>query len=169
MKYLGDRGVMSVLVATLVLISFQIMGGVSSAATRMPAFSLQEVVDGNAVTSEEFKGKTLLVTFFATWCPPCRQEIPTLIKLHEEYGPKNFSVLALSIDQSGPKVVQRLVRQEKINYPVLMTDRETVDGFGGIPGVPTSFLVNEKGNVVKRYPGYVSHGVLAHDIELILP
>ncbi|MDH4317763.1 MAG: TlpA family protein disulfide reductase [Desulfobulbaceae bacterium] len=169
MKYLGDRRVMLVLVTTIVLVSFQVMGGSSGAATRMPAFSLQDVVDGNAVTSEEFKGKTLLVTFFATWCPPCRQEIPTLIKLHEEYGPKNFSVLALSIDQSGSKVVRRLVQQEKINYPVLMTDRETMDGFGGIPGVPTSFLINEKGNVVKRYPGYMSHGVLAHDIELILP
>ena len=142
---------------------------VSMATTRMPAFSLEEVVEGKKVTSEEFKGKTLLVTFFATWCPPCRQEIPSLIKLHKEYGAKNFSVLAFSIDQGGAKVVSRLVRQEKVNYPVLMSDQETVSGFGGIAGVPTSFLVNDKGNVVKSYVGYVSHGVLAHDIELILP
>ncbi|MDH3348098.1 MAG: TlpA family protein disulfide reductase [Desulfobulbaceae bacterium] len=169
MKILVNRSSALVGIMLFAVLVQLFLAQVSQATMRMPAFSLQEVVEGKKVTSEEFKGKTLLVTFFATWCPPCRQEIPSLIKLHEKYGAKNFSVLAFSIDQGGAKVVSRLVRQEKVNYPVLMSDQETVSGFGGIAGVPTSFLVNEKGNVVKSYVGYVSHGVLAHDIELILP
>ena len=169
MKYLFKKSVPLVSVISLAILVNVMMVGFSQGANRMPAFSLQEVVEGKTVTSDEFKGETLLVTFFATWCPPCRQEIPTLMKLQEQYGPQKFSVLALSIDQGGPRVVKRLVRQEKINYPVLMSDQETVSGFGGIAGVPTSFLVNAKGNVVKRYVGYVSHGVLEHDIKLILP
>ncbi len=139
------------------------------AAVTMPDFSLPSAVDGADVDSKSFEGKTLLVTFFATWCPPCRQEIPTLIQLQNEYGPKGFSVIGLSVDEGGPKVVAQLVEQEKINYPVLMANRKTAKGFGGIAGIPTSFLVNAKGNVVKKYPGFVPHDLLERDIKAILP
>ncbi len=137
-------------------------------AVTMPDFSLPSVTDGRTVSSKDFKNKVILVTFFATWCPPCRQEIPTLIELYKEYGPKGFVVIGLSVDEGGPKVVARLVEQEKINYPVLMADRATARAFGGIAGIPTSFLVNRKGHVVKKYPGYVPHGLLARDVEEIL-
>jgi len=138
------------------------------AAVAMPAFSLPSVVDGKVVSSDSFKDQVLLITFFATWCPPCRQEIPTLIELHREYGAKGFSVIGLSVDEGGPRIVARLVKQEKINYPVLMADRATARAFGGIAGIPTSFLVNRKGHVVKKYPGYVPHDLLARDIEAVL-
>ena len=137
-------------------------------AVSMPDFSLPSVVDGKVVSANDFKGKVILVTFFATWCPPCRQEIPTLIQLYRDYAPKGFAVIGLSVDEGGPKVVARLVKQEKINYPVLMADRATARAFGGIAGIPTSFLVNRKGHVVKKYPGYVPHALLARDIEEIL-
>jgi len=139
-----------------------------SAAVTMPSFALPSVLDGKVVSSDAFQDKVLLITFFATWCPPCRQEIPSLIELHREYGPRGFSVIGLSVDEGGPRVVARLVRQAKINYPVLMADRATVRAFGGIAGIPTSFLVNRKGHVVKKYPGYVPHDLLARDIEAIL-
>ena len=139
-----------------------------SAATKMPSFSLPDAVTGANVNSSSFAGKTLLVTFFATWCPPCMQEVPDLIDLQEEYGGKGFSVVALSVDQAGPKVVKRLVERRFINYPVLMADAETARGFGGVMGIPTTFLVNRKGTVVKKYPGYVPHAVLENDIQKIM-
>ena len=135
---------------------------------QMPSFSLPSVVDGKTVSSQEYKGKALLITFFATWCPPCRQEIPTLKKLQDEYKEKGFSVIGLSVDQGGPKVVKKLIEQEKIQYPVLMSNRSVEKGFGGIAGIPTSFLVNKKGNVVRRYPGYVPHALLERDIKSII-
>ncbi len=138
------------------------------AATKMPAFSLPLVVSGKQVSSEVFANKALLITFFATWCPPCIQEVPTLIQLHQEFGPDGFSVVGLSVDQEGPKVVARLVSKYSINYPVLMADNKTTRSFGGVYGIPVSFLVNKKGNVVKRYTGYVPHSILMKDIKKVL-
>jgi thiol-disulfide isomerase/thioredoxin len=144
------------------------LSSMSFAAVSMPEFSLPTAVDGKIVSSESFKGKVILVTFFATWCPPCRQEIPLLIQLHNEYGSKGFTVIGLSVDEGGAKVVSKLVKQAEINYPVLMADRATARAFGGIAGIPTSFLVNKKGHVVKKYPGFVPHSLLARDIEAVL-
>jgi len=144
------------------------LSGRANAATAMPEFSLPSAVDGKVVNSGSFKGKVLLITFFATWCPPCRQEVPTLIQLHKDLGPRGFAVIGLSVDEGGPKVVAKLVEQEKINYPVLMADRSTARSFGGIAGIPTSFLINKKGHVVKKYPGFVPHALLERDIKAVL-
>lgn len=137
-------------------------------ATRMPAFSLKNVITGKEVNSDSFAGKSLLVTFFATWCPPCIQEIPNLIEVQNEFGPRKFSVIALSVDQEGSTVVKRMVEKKNINYPVMMADNRVTRDFGGVYGIPTSFLVNKKGNVVKKYTGYIPHSVLINDIKQVL-
>jgi len=147
---------------------FLLGSSTAGAAVSMPVFSLPSVVDGKTVSSDSFKDKVLLITFFATWCPPCRQEIPTLIELHQKLGPQGFSVLGISVDEGGAGIVAKLVKQEKINYPVLMSDGSTPNKFGGVAGIPTSFLVNRKGHVVKKYPGFVPHKLLQRDIEAIL-
>lgn len=139
-----------------------------SAATQMPAFVLPDVVNGKKISSGQFEGKALLVTFFATWCPPCIEEIPTLIKLQNKYGRDSFSVIGLSVDQGGAKTVKRLVAKKGINYPVLMADSITMQNFGGVYGIPVSFLVNKKGNVVKKYTGYIPKSVLEKDLKKIL-
>lgn len=169
MKYWRESTFVTLLLPSLVCVAVVLLlvlpGG---ASTRMPEFALPAAVDGKVVNSGEFKGKALLITFFATWCPPCRQEIPTLIKLHKEYGPRGFAVIGLSMDAGGSEIVAKLVRGENINYPVLMANMATANNFGGVTGVPTTFLVNKSGNVVKSYIGYVPHSTLAQDIELIL-
>ena len=149
----------------LVLFASAAYGG---ALEKMPEFSLSSALDGKKVNSKDFSGKVLLITFFATWCPPCRQEIPTLIKLQNELGPKGFSVIGLSVDEKGPKVVVKMIKKDKINYPVLMAKGKTARAFGGVAGIPTSFLVDRQGMIVKRYPGYVPHALLAKDIKNIL-
>ena len=138
-------------------------------ATPMPDFTLPSAVDGKNISSKEFEGKVLLVTFFATWCPPCRQEIPSLIQLQKDLSAKGFSVLGLSLDDGDADVVNELVEHDKINYPVLMANREVVSGFGGVTGIPTSFLVSHEGKMVRTYAGYVSHELLKQDIEEIIP
>ena len=140
----------------------------ASASKSMPSFSLPDVVTGDTVDSTVFDGKTLLVTFFATWCPPCMQEIPDLISLQNEYEKKGFSVVALSVDQGGVGVVKKLVEKRSINYPVLLANGSTARDFGGVVGIPTSFLINSKGLVVKKYPGYVPHMILENDIKRIM-
>jgi peroxiredoxin len=139
----------------------------ATAATKMPAFKLEEVVSGKKVDSRIFAGKSLLITFFASWCPPCIQEIATLIDLQKTYSQSGFSVIGLSVDKEK-RVVRDLVAKRDINYPVMMaTDALTVS-FGGVYGVPTSFLVNRSGTVVKKYTGYVPQTVLVRDLEQII-
>ncbi len=156
------------LLYTLLLLSCFFVSTVAGAATKMPAFSLPSAVDGKIIDSNSFDGSVLLVTFFATWCSPCLQEIPALIELQNTFAEKGFSVIALSVDQGGSKSVSRLIDKTYINYPVLMADTKTPQDFGGVFGIPTSFLVNQNGNVIKSYPGYVTHHVLEKDIKSLL-
>ncbi len=136
-------------------------------ANKMPSFSLEDVLTGKQVASKSFADKSLLVIFFATWCPPCVQEIPNLIELQDEYGKRGFSVIGISVDQEKD-VVRSLIEKKEINYPVMMADESVTQDFGGVYGIPTSFLVNSSGTVVKKYTGYVAHSVLVRDIKQII-
>jgi len=151
----------------IVSVSLSLAGSVHASA-RMPEFVLKSVVDGADVDSRSFSGKVLLVSFFATWCPPCIEEISTFIELQTNYANDGFSVVALSVDQGDPAAVANLVDKKNINYPVLMADEKTMENFGGVYGIPVSFLVNMEGNVVKKYPGYVPKSILQKDIQSML-
>jgi peroxiredoxin len=138
------------------------------ATTKMPSFALEDVHDGKIVQSNSFNGKVLLLTFFATWCPPCVEEIPNLVKLQNELADDGFSVVGLSVDQQGPAIVAKFVEKRAINYPVLLAEAQTTVDFGGVYGIPVAFLVNKSGNVVKKYTGYVEYGILEKDIQSLL-
>lgn len=152
-----------IIIGSLLLIATQV-----AAAVSLPAFSLPEADGGKVVTNQAYEGKALLITFFATWCAPCLQEIPALKELHNKYQSQDFAVLGLSVDESGPQVVVKLIKKAEINYTVLMADRAITRKFGGIAGIPTSFLVNKQGEVVKKYPGYVPRSLLEKDIKAVL-
>ncbi|MDG4475824.1 TlpA disulfide reductase family protein [Thiovibrio frasassiensis] len=155
-------------ILTITLALFTLMVGAAQGATKMPSFALPSVKDGAMVKASAYQGQAMLINFFATWCPPCRKEIPDFIKLQKEYGPKGFTVIGISTDQGGSSLVDKFAQKMEINYPVLLSDSETPRAFGGILGIPTSFLVNKEGNVVKRYDGYVDHQTLVNDLNAIL-
>lgn len=140
----------------------------STASAKMPSFALENVLDGKIIESDSFQGKVLLLTFFATWCPPCLEEVPILVKLQKELANAKFSVVGLSVDQQGPSVVAKFVEKRDINYPVLMAEAQTTIDFGGVYGIPVAFLVNKSGNVVKKYTGYIQHDILEKDIRSLL-
>ena len=158
---------LTVLLAGLIALMLQPYGAEAEAATKMPSFELEDVVTGAPIASSSFAGKSLLITFWATWCPPCIQEIPNLIKLQNEYSSNGFSVVAISVDQEKG-VVQKMVNRKEINYPVMMADKAVTRDFGGVYGIPTSFLVSKKGTVVKKYSGFVPHSVLVKDLQKII-
>ena len=135
---------------------------------RMVDFRLQSLTDNAMIDSSELEGRVLLVTFFATWCPPCIQEIPSLKALQEEYGDKGFSVLAFSLDEGDPEPLHNLIKKYEINYPVLPADLDLTMGFGGVTGIPVTFLVNRQGEIVKKYLGYVGHDPLEEEITALL-
>lgn len=141
---------------------------VVQASSNMPQFELKSAVDGKVVESDQFEGKVLLVSFFAIWCQPCLEEIPSFKELQKEFGEDGFSVVAMSIDFGAEKQVAKLIEKRGINYPVLMADTSIMDGFGGIYNIPVSFLVNREGEVLKRYTGYMSASSLAKDIKTVM-
>ncbi len=161
-------GVKSLQVAVIVLLSLFTFVSSAVALDTLPKFSLSDVMSGKKVKSDAFKGKVLLITFFATWCPPCRQEVPSLIKLQKKYKLKNFSVLGFSVDEAGPGVVKKMIEKDKINYPVVMVGNTTLQDFGGVAGLPTTFLFDKKGKFIKRYMGYTSYQKLENDIKSAL-
>lgn len=156
----------AILLISIGVLAFLVTNSYSS--TQMPQFELPDAINGEKVSSRTFDGKTLLLTFFATWCPPCLEEVPTLIQLQNEYGDNNFSVIGLSVDQGGARAVKRLIEKKSINYPVFMADSQVMEDFGGVYGIPVAFLVNKKGNVVKKYTGYVPKSILEKDLKKIL-
>ena len=146
-------------------------GGYSPAVgerLHMVQFKQLSLTDNVVLDSRQLENQVLLVTFFATWCPPCIQEIPTFIDLQKSYREKGFSVLAFSVDEGDPEPLFRLIEKFNINYPVLLADDEVTRGFGGVTGIPVTFLVNRKGEIVKKYLGYVGHDILEEEIKAML-
>ena len=110
----------------------------------------------------------VLVNFWATWCPPCRKEIPALIRIQDKYKDKGFSVIGISLDEGGRRVVSKFIKKLEVNYPVFIGKAKIGRGFGGVMGIPVSFLVDREGNLVKRLDGYVSEKVLNRELEKLL-
>jgi thiol-disulfide isomerase/thioredoxin len=152
----------------LVLVALFLLGDNAHAATVMPEFSEADITSDTVVNSADLKGKVLLVNFWATWCPPCRQEIPALIRIHDKYKEQGFSVLGISMDEGGRRVVSKFAEKLKINYPVIIGDAKIGRGFGGVMGIPVSFLVDREGNLIKRMDGYISEKVLTKELEKLL-
>jgi thiol-disulfide isomerase/thioredoxin len=135
---------------------------------KMPHFALPSAVDGTLVDSDEYDGRVRLINFFATWCPPCIEEVPTLIKLDNKYNERGFSVIGLSVDQGEREVVKKFVEKMKIHYSVLIADDAISDAFGGVSGIPVSYLVAGDGTMIRKYFGYVEQKVMEQDIEEVL-
>lgn len=120
-----------------------------------PDFEAMDISNKQNVSLKNYKGKVTLLNFWATWCPPCRAEIPDLIQLYEIYK-KDFVIIGVSLDREGVEVVKSFYNSFKMSYPVIMGTPEIVKSYGGISAIPTSFLINKKGEIVQTIIGYRS-------------
>ena len=115
--------------------------------TPVPALA-GETTTGETFRLGDHKGEVLLINFWATWCGPCRMEIPHLIALQKRFSPRGFRVVGLSVDQGGMDLVRPFVEQAGINYPVFIAPEGAKQAFGGVEAIPASFLIDKSGKVV---------------------
>jgi len=125
-------------------------------------------LNGKNVSLADLRGKVVVLDFWATWCPPCVKEIPHFIELYEQYKDKGLAILGISLDREGVGVVEAFVQKYQIKYPIMMTDGKVDKAFGGIPSIPTTFLIDSAGNISKKYVGYNSKAVFEADIKKLL-
>jgi len=117
-----------------------------------PDFVLKDV-NGKDVKLSDFKGKIVVLNFWATWCGPCRKEIPDFIELQEEYGKEGLQFIGIALDQEGAAKVKPFVDKNKISYPILIGNNDIADKYGGMNAIPVTFLIDRKGMIRGHYIG----------------
>jgi thiol-disulfide isomerase/thioredoxin len=119
---------------------------------KAPDFTLTNIA-GEDVSLSDYRGKVVIVDFWATWCPPCRRGIPDLILIQNEYKNK-VVVIGISLDQANTKAgVPEFAKRMGINYPIVYFNDKVINDFGGVAAIPTTFIIDQKGNIVKKMVG----------------
>lgn len=130
-----------------------------------PNFSLK-TPDGKSIELKEFKGKAVLLSFWATWCVPCKEEMRWLVNFQKEYGSQGLVVLGLSMDKS-PLLVRKFLRRNPVNFPILMASQSIADQYF-VKGLPTTIYIDGNGKITDQVPGSTTHSVIENEIKLAL-
>ena len=145
-------------------------GGVRRSSAPLPGkgdqtaadFTLPDV-DGKRVALSSLRGKVVLLDFWATWCEPCLEELPDLIRFHEAHKGQDFTMVGVAMDAEGAAVVAPFVRQNKIPYPILISNGDLPEGYA-IPGFPAAFMIDRQGKIARRYLGPKGYDELERDL-----
>jgi thiol-disulfide isomerase/thioredoxin len=131
-----------------------------------PPFLVSDL-DGQLISTADWHGKVVLLNFWATWCPPCREEIPELNEIAERYK-DHVEIVGVAMDDSSPAEVREFVARFAIRYPVIMASREIVNEYGGVPALPTSFVIGPDGRVVQKHVGLYPIEIYDTEIRALL-
>jgi cytochrome c biogenesis protein CcmG/thiol:disulfide interchange protein DsbE len=142
---------------------------VKAAATRhkAPEFDLKDQA-GNIVHIADYKGKVVLLDFWATWCGPCNIEIPWFKEFESKYKDRGFEVVGVSMDEAGWKAIAPFAVKKKMNYKIVLGDEKTGDQYGGIEALPTAFIIDREGRVAAVHVGLSARKEFQDAIEQLL-
>jgi peroxiredoxin len=138
---------------------------VELASGTAPAFTLTDV-NGRQVALSSFRGNVVVLDFWATWCPPCKREIPDFIDLQSAYRSKGVQFVGVALDE--PDKVRAFAREHEMNYPVLLGTDDVAARYGGISGIPTTYIIDRNGRIVERYEGFRPREVFESAIKKLL-
>jgi cytochrome c biogenesis protein CcmG/thiol:disulfide interchange protein DsbE len=141
--------------------------GNGETGTVAPGYELADLT-GKMVSNREFAGKVVILDFWATWCPPCREEIPHFVQLQSKYREQGLVIVGLSLDAGGAKDVAPFAEEHNVNYPMLIGNDETAKAFGGVNSIPTTFVLDRQGKIVKRFVGFTPPEVFEQTIAPLL-
>lgn len=119
--------------------------------TPVASFTVRDL-DGRTITNQSLRGKMTIVNFWATWCPPCRAEMPDLVKLQERYRDQ-LLIIGISQDEGSPASVKEFAISRNLNYPIVMSTPELEQIFSGVAAIPTSFIIDPEGRIVQKHVG----------------
>lgn len=131
-----------------------------------PDFDLK-VLDGNGKTMKlsSLRGKAVVVDFWATYCGPCKIEMPWFVELQKKYGPEGLQIVGVAEDDAGEKTISEFTHKMGINYPILMGTEKVADQYGGLDGLPTTFFLDRSGKIIDRQLGLISESVIVDNIK----
>ncbi len=135
-------------------------------APAAPAFTMVDL-DGNKIDTAAYRGKVVLINFWAAWCVPCAEEIPQFTVLEDKYRAQGFRTIGISMEDKE-SVLREFYRKHKMNYPVIVGNQDIAQEYGGILGLPTTFLVGRDGRIHHKYAGTTDFAKLEHDIQALL-
>jgi peroxiredoxin len=166
---LGSVGWMLLLAFVAYRIAPQVRAafGAGSGHGVAPTFELQ-TIDGEPVSLEQYRGQVVLLNFWATWCPPCRIEMPGFQRVYRDKRDQGFVVLGLSTDQGGRAVVRQFLNERGITFPVAMASARVVQDFGGVRALPTSFLIDREGRIRQEIRGIFAEPALRMAVDHLL-
>ncbi len=128
-----------------------------------------EDLHGNMVKLSNYRGSVVMINFWATWCGPCKAEIPDFIDLQDKYGDDGLEIVGISLDKPGKEnAVRAFVKAKGINYDVLFGDGAVTDAYGGVRSIPTTFLIDREGQIKAKHVGLRSKDVLESAIKQLL-
>ncbi len=159
---------MRTLLSSLLIPAVLLAASLTSSAEPAPAWKLTDL-NGKTVQLSDFKGKVVILDFWATWCGPCRAEIPDFVALQDQYRDKGLVVVGISLDQDGAKVVAPFAKHYKINYPIVLGDDNVASQYGNIQAIPTTFIIDSNGNIVGSHEGVTEKSVFEAEIKKLLP
>ncbi len=133
-----------------------------------PDFSLQ-AVGGQTVKLSAYRGKVVLLDFWATWCPPCRVAIPHIMELQQAFGSQGFQAIGLDLDENLEDL-DAFLKKTPVNYPIAHADETVRESFGGITAIPQVFLIDKKGKIRERFQGFTQESgeQMRHAVEGLL-
>jgi thiol-disulfide isomerase/thioredoxin len=132
-----------------------------------PNFSLKDL-NGNTFQLSDLRGKAVVLNFWATWCPPCKMEVPWFVEFQKEYGSQGLQIVGVAMDQGDRDEVEEFARSMGINYEVVLGTAEVEDLYGGIEALPTTFYIGRDGKVFDYAPGLISHHEVERKIQAVL-
>lgn len=132
-----------------------------------PDFALQ-AADGGRVALSELRGQVVVLNFWATWCAPCRKEMPWFNEAHREYADRGVSIVGVALDERGWRAVTPFLKQHGIEYPVVMAGPKTARAFDPVEPLPTTVFLDRSGGIVARHHGLIAPDYLTKVIELLL-